>query len=90
MEHKRRRVEYNCLVGRQFNYVCDFCSLNLLGFDNKNSVEAANGWTWELTLNGVEIASAGNEFVRSYGGTEEAALKDGLARFDAEPCHRPN
>jgi hypothetical protein len=90
MNHKRRRVDYNCHAGRQFNYVCDVCSLDLHGFDNKNVVQSANGWTWELTLNGVEIASAGNDLVRSYGGTEEKALEDGLKRFDEEPCIKPN
>ena len=90
MKHKRRRVDYNCHAGSQFNYFCDDCSLDLRGFDNKNSEPSANGWTWELTRNGVETASAGNEFVRSYGGTEEAALQDGLKRFDEEPCIKPN
>ena len=90
MEHKRRRVDHNCHAGSQFNYVCDFCSLSLLGLDNKNVVQSANGWTWGLTRNGVEIASAGTEFVQSYGGTEEDALEDGLKRFDEEPCLRPN
>ncbi len=90
MIHNRRRVDNNCHAGKQFNYVCDLCSLDLRGFDNKNSVPRANGWTWEVTRNGKEIASAGNEFVRSYGGTEETALQEGLKRFDEEPCLRPN
>jgi hypothetical protein len=90
MAHKKRQVAYNCRAGTKFNYVCDVCSLNLLGFDNKNDVPAANGWTWELTRNEEEIASAGNKYVRSYGGTEEDARQDGLKRFDAEPCIKPN
>jgi hypothetical protein len=90
MEHKRRRVDYNCHAGSQFNYFCDVCSLDLRGYNNKNSVAIANGWTWELTRNGEEIDSAGSEHVRSYGGTEEAALQDGLKRFDEKPCIKPN
>lgn len=91
MEHKRRRVDYNCHRGSQFNYFCDVCSLDLRGYDNKNSaVAAANGWTWELTRNGEGLDSAGNKYARSYGGTEEDALRDGLKRFDKEPCIKPN
>lgn len=90
MEHKRRQVDYNCHAGSQFYYYCDDCSLTLRGWDNKNDVPSVNGWTWELTRNGEEIDSAGNEFIRSYGGTEEAALQDGLKRFDEEPCIKPN
>lgn len=51
---------------------------------------AANGWTWELIRHEEEIDSAGNKFARHYGGTEEDALKDGLKRFDEEPCVKPN
>jgi hypothetical protein len=87
---KQRRVDYNCHAGSQFQYVCDDCSLELLGVDNKNDVESVNGWTWRLTRNGEEIATAGNEFVQSYGGTEAKALEDGLKRFDEEPCLKPN
>lgn len=90
MEHNRRRVDYNCHAGSQFNYFCDACSLELRGYNNKNSVASANGWTWEITRNGEEIASAGTEYMQSYGGTEEIALHDGLKRFDEEPCLRPN
>ena len=90
MEHKRRRVDYNCHAGSRFNYVCDNCSLNLRGWDNKNYVASVNGWTWELTRNGLEVVSAGTESVQSYGGTEEEALEDGLERFDEEPCIKPN
>ena len=90
MEHKRRRVDYNCHAGSQFDYFCDACSLELRGYNNRNSFASANGWTWELTRNGEEVDSSGNKLVRSYGGTEEAALKGGLRRFDEEPCTRPN
>lgn len=92
MAHERkRRVDYNCHDGKQFNYFCDDCHLDLRGWDNKNEVAAnCNGWTWELTRNGEQIASAGNELVQHYGGTEEKALRDGLKRFDEEPCARPN
>ncbi len=87
---KRRRVEGNCIDGSQFNYYCEDCSLDLHGWDNKSNVASADGWTWELKRNGEEIASAGNKFVRHYGGTEADALKDGLKRFDEIPCIRPN
>ncbi|MGH9715492.1 MAG: hypothetical protein ACRD4R_01995 [Candidatus Acidiferrales bacterium] len=91
MAHEeRRRVEHSCIAGSQFAYYCDDCSLYLRGWDNKNYVASANGWTWELLRNEEEIDSAGNKFVRHYGGTEEAALRDGLKRFDEEPCVRPN
>jgi hypothetical protein len=91
MAHKKqRRVDYNCHAGVQFSYYCDDCGLHLRGWDNKNYVPAANGWTWELIRNEEEIDSAGNKFVRHYGGTEEDALKDGLKRFDEEPCVKPN
>ena len=90
MEHKRRRIDYNCYLGRQFNYFCNDCGLDLRGFNNRNAEPAASGWTWEITRNGHEIASAGNEFVRAYGGTEEDAEADGLKRFDEEPCVKPN
>ena len=55
---KQRRVEYNCHAGKQFNYYCDDCALELFGWDNKNYVASANGWTWEVTRNGDEIDSA--------------------------------
>ena len=87
---KQRRVDYNCHAGKQFNYYCDDCALELFGWDNKNYVASANGWTWEVTRNGEEIDSAGNKLVQSYGGTEEAALEDGVKRFDEEPCVKPN
>jgi hypothetical protein len=87
---KRRRVDYNCHAGSQFQYVCDDCGLELYGVNNKNDVPSANGWTWELKRNGEEIDSAGNKFVRRYGGTEEGNLHEGLKRFDEEPCIRPN
>jgi len=87
---KQRRVDYNCHAGKQFNYYCDDCALELFGWDNKNYVASANGWTWELTRNEEEIDSAGNKFVRHYGGTEEDALRDGFKRFDEEPCVKPN
>lgn len=91
MTHKRRRrVENNSDSGKQFRYYCDDCSLDLRGWDNKNDVESVNGWTWELKRNEAEIDSAGNKLARSYGGTEEAALEDGLKRFDEEPCVLPN
>ena len=91
MAHKRRRVDYNCHAGSQFNYYCDDCSLNLRGWNNKNEVVAAvNGWTWEIERNNEKIASAGNKFVQHYGGTEEEALEGGLKRFDEEPCLKPN
>jgi len=91
MAHNRRRVDHNCHAGRQFNYFCVDCCLDLLGWDNKNEVAAsANGWTWELKRNGEEIDSSGTELVRKYGGTEEEALRDGLKRFDEEPCKKPN
>jgi hypothetical protein len=90
MEHTIRRVDYNCREGSQFQYVCDGCLLQLRGFHNKHYSQHMNGWTWELTRNGEMIATAGNEHVQSYGGTEEAAREDGLKRFNAEPCHRPN
>jgi hypothetical protein len=87
---KQRRVDKHCHAGVQFSYYCDDCSLHLRGWDNKNYVPAANGWTWELIRNEEEIDSAGNKFVRYYGGTEEEALKAGLKRFDEEPCVKPN
>lgn len=90
MAHNRRRVDHNCHAGSQFNYFCDDRSLDLRGWDNRNDVASANGWTRELTRNGEDIDSAGNKLVRSYGGTEENALRDGLRRFDEEPCIRPN
>lgn len=90
MTHKRRRVDDNCHAGSEFRYYCDDCSLDLHGWDNKNAVASANGWTWNLTRNGEEIDSAGNRLARSFGGTEAKALKDGLKRFDKEPCVKPN
>jgi hypothetical protein len=90
MEHKRRKVEYNCKPGVQFQYVCDECGLELYGHDNKNFVQSANGCTWRLTRAEKEIATAGNKLVQKYGGTEEAALEEGLKRFDEERCDRPN
>jgi hypothetical protein len=90
MEHKRRKVEAQCIAGSQFVYFCDDCHLHLFGHYNENDLENLTGWTWELTRNGEEIATAGNKHARSYGGTEEAADEDGLKRFDEEPCSRPN
>jgi hypothetical protein len=90
MPHNRRRDERNCHAGKQFSYYCDVCSLHLCGWDNKNYIQSANGWTWEITRNEQEVASAGNQFVRHYGGTEQKAIEDGLKRFDEEPCVRPN
>ena len=90
MGHKRRRVDYNCHAGSQFNYFCDDCSLDLRGYNNKNPVASANGWTWELTRDGEQIDSAGSEHVQRFGGTEAAALQDGLKRFDEEPYIKPN
>jgi hypothetical protein len=92
MEHKTRPVAYNCLGGKQFEYICDNCSLHLLGHFNQHHMENVTGWTWVLTREntGEEIASAGSEQVRAYRGTEEAALEDGLKRFNAEPCLKPN
>lgn len=87
---KQRRVAHNCIAGSQFNYYCDDCSLNLRGWDNKNGVPSANGWTWELTRHGEEIDSAGTKLVQGYGGTEEEALKTGLKRFDEQRCVKPN
>jgi hypothetical protein len=87
---KQRRVEYNCHAGKQFNYYCDDCALELFGWDNKNYVASANGWTWEVTRNGEEVDSAGNRFIRFYGGTEKEALEAGLKRFAEEPCIKPN
>ena len=87
---KRRRVDYNCIAGKQFSYYCDVCGLHLRGWDNKNYVPAANGWTWELIRNEEEIDSAGNEWVRHYGGTERQALEDGLKRFEEIACIKPN
>ncbi|HEY2547221.1 MAG TPA: hypothetical protein VGI46_14230 [Candidatus Acidoferrum sp.] len=60
------------------------------GSDNKNYVATVNGWTWELIRNEEEIDSAGNKFVRHYGGTEQEALAAGLKRFAEEPCIKPN
>jgi hypothetical protein len=91
MEHKIRRVDYNCRAGEQFSYFCDDCSLHLRGYNNKHYLDNLNGWTWELTdRTGVKIATAGNENSQSYGGTEADALADGLKRFNEEPCHKPN
>ena len=92
MEHKIRRVEYNCIAGSQFDYFCDHCSLHLRGYLNQNDEPSVCGWTWELTRDnsGEEVASAGNKFVRSYGGTEESAYEEGMKRFRAEPCHKLN
>lgn len=87
---KQRRVGHSCIAGKQFMYYCDDCSLILRGWDNKNYVQAANGWTWELIRNDDEIDSAGNEFVRHYGGTEKQALDEGLKRFSEIPCTKPN
>jgi hypothetical protein len=66
-----------------------FAVFNLRGWD-KNYVQAANGWTWELIRNDEEIDSAGNQFVRHYGGTEKEALEAGLKRFAEIPCIKPN
>ena len=87
---KQRRVDYYCHAGVQFSYYCDDCGLHLRGWDNKNYIPTANGWTWELIRNEEEIDSAGNKFVRHYGGTEEETLKAGLKRFAEEPCVKPN
>jgi hypothetical protein len=87
---KQRRVEYNCHAGKQFNYYCDDCALELFGWDNKNYIQSANGWTWEVTRFGEELDSAGNKFVRRYGGTEQEAVRDGLKRFQEEPCVKIN
>ena len=87
---KQRRVDSNCIAGVQFVYYCDDCGLELFGWDNKNFVKSANGWTWEVTRNEEEIDSAGNKWVRYYGGTEEEALEAGLKRFEKEPCIKPN
>ena len=59
---KRRRVNYNCHAGNQFQYVCDDCGLELYGVNNKNDVPSANGWMWELKRNEEEIDSKGNKF----------------------------
>jgi hypothetical protein len=88
--NKQRRVEYNCKAGVQFQYVCDDCSLELYGFNNKNEVPSVNGWTWELKRNGEEIDSAGTKWVRKYGGTEQDNLREGLKRFYEEPCIKIN
>lgn len=91
MEHaKRRLVGHSTIPGKQFMYYCDDCSLILRGWDNKNYIQAANGWTWELIRNDEEIDSAGNQFVRHYGGTEQQALEEGLNRFAEIPCVKPN
>ena len=88
---KQRRVGHSTIPGKQFMHYCDDCSLILRGWNNRNQVmPAANGWTWELIRNEEEIDSAGNKFVRHYGGTEEEALKAGLKRFAEEPCIKPN
>jgi hypothetical protein len=92
MEHTIRQVTYNCHPGSQFDYICDSCSLRLLGHYNKHYLENLTGWTWELKREntGEDVATAGNEHIQTYGGTEETALEDGLKRFNAEPCRRPN
>jgi hypothetical protein len=87
---KQRRVAHSCIAGIQFVYYCDDCGLHLRGWDNHNYIPAANGWTWELIRNEEQIDSAGNKFVRHYGGTEDDALEDGLKRFAEEPCVKPN
>ena len=87
---KQRRVDSDCHAGVQFVYYCDDCGLHLGGWDNKNYVPAANGWTWELMRNDEEIDSPGNQFVRRYGGTEDEALKAGLKRFAEVPCIKSN
>jgi hypothetical protein len=87
---KQRQVAHSCIAGVQFRYYCDDCSLDLFGWDNKNDVPSACGWTWVLKRNEEEIDSAGNKFARHYGGTEEEALTAGLKRFAEEPCLKPN
>jgi hypothetical protein len=91
MAHKQRRqVAHSSIAGVQFAYYCDDCRLYLRGWDNKNYIKAADGWTWELIRDDQEIDSAGNKFVRHYGGTEADARADGLKRFEEIPCVKPN
>jgi hypothetical protein len=93
MEHKkRRRVDDNSVAGSHFVYFCNDCRLLLYGYFNRNHSPSLTGWTWKLTdeNTGDEIATAGKKYSQSYGGTEEDARKDGLKRFDEEPCRRPN
>jgi hypothetical protein len=92
LEHTIRQVDYNTKPGSQFDYFCDGCSLHLRGFYNKHYEPSVTGWTWVLTREntGEEVATAGNKLVQTYGGTEDAAREDGLKRFNAEPCLRPN
>ncbi len=92
MKHKVRQVAHNCHPGSQFDYICDSCSLHLFGHYNKHYLENIAGWTWVLEYEntGEEVATAGNKHIQSYGGTEEEALEDGLKRFNAKRCHRPN
>jgi hypothetical protein len=93
MEHKkRRRVDDNCVAGSHFVYFCVDCRLRLYGYFNKQQSPSLTGWTWELTYeySEDEIATSGNKYSQSYGGTETDAREDGLRRFDEEPCRRPN
>jgi hypothetical protein len=87
---KKHVVKHSTFPGKQFMYYCPECSLILRGYDNKNYVKAADGWTWELVRNDEEIDSAGNQFVRHYGGTEREALEEGLERFEQISCLKPN
>lgn len=91
MGHELRPVEKNCYAGSQLDYYCDCCSLHLRGHCNKRHLPSFTGWTWVLIRDntGDVVASGGNEHSQGYGGTEDAALEDGLNRFDAEPCHKP-
>jgi hypothetical protein len=91
MDHKIRRLDDKRYAGNQFNYYCDICTLHLHGYNNKRDVESLAGWTWELIRenNGDLIATSDNERVRSYARTEVIARRDGLDRFNSEPCRKP-
>ena len=92
MEHELRPVENNCSAGNQFDYYCDCCSLRLRGHYNKLHLPRRTGWTWVLTRDntGDVVATGGDEDSQGYGGSEDAALNDGLNRFHVEPCHQPS
>jgi hypothetical protein len=91
VDHKIRRLDDKRYAGNQFNYYCDSCTLHLHGYNNKHYVESLAGWTWELIREntGDVVANAGNENVQSFGRTEEIARRDGIDRFNAEPCRKP-